>query len=202
MTDLPLSPSALAEVEAALAEMTEPGRWMLWTSCSWRRIGLDDQSTPVIEPTRHPHDGHPDLSARREDLDGLIAIVNHAPALLHAARECERLREDIEYHARQHEAYRRKCRHYEEAVCVQGIGPVRLHQDGAVTKEIDHRKLGALFHDANAAITLRADLARLRSENEQAWEQSGSDRCRANDLENERDELLKEVNRLRALEGS
>ena len=84
-------------------------------------------------------------------------------ALLHAARECERLREDIEYHARQHEAYRRKCRHYEEAVCVQGIGPVRLHQDGAVTKEIDHRKLGALFHDANAAITLRADNARLRA---------------------------------------
>ena len=88
----PLPPSALAEVEAALAEMTEPGRWMLWTSCSWRRIGLDDQSTSVIEPTKHPHDGHPDLSARREDLDGLIAIVNHAPALLHAARENERLR--------------------------------------------------------------------------------------------------------------
>jgi len=71
----------LEELER-LEKAATPAPWMLWDSCSWRRIGRTDQTTSVLTPTRHPWDGHSDLDCREADMDLLIAARNALPALL------------------------------------------------------------------------------------------------------------------------
>ena len=39
-----------------------PGPWMWWDSCSWRRLGTEDQSTKIMVPITQSSDRHPDLS--------------------------------------------------------------------------------------------------------------------------------------------
>lgn len=59
--------------------MHTPGPWMVATSCSWRRI-LTERGEPVIVPTTHRVDGHPDLNATMADLN-MAAL---SPRLLQA----------------------------------------------------------------------------------------------------------------------
>jgi hypothetical protein len=65
-----------------LDESLTPGKWTVFDGCSWRRIGLEGTLTNVIEPTTHPYDRHPDLHARREDLDAVCALRNLLPSLV------------------------------------------------------------------------------------------------------------------------
>lgn len=60
----------------ALAERATPGPWELQTSNSWRRIGTAGArfaDGDVLAPTTHRGDNHPDLAARQEDLDFIVA---------------------------------------------------------------------------------------------------------------------------------
>lgn len=67
----------LAEVLAVLAKATA-GRWILATSCSWRRIVTED-SRPAIVPCVQQSDGHPDLNAGEDHVnaEAAIAAVNY-----------------------------------------------------------------------------------------------------------------------------
>lgn len=59
-----------------LAERATPGPWELQTSNSWRRIGTAGgrfADGDVLAPTSHRGDNHPDLAARQEDLDFIVA---------------------------------------------------------------------------------------------------------------------------------
>ena len=60
----------------ALAERATPGPWELQTSNSWRRIGTAGGrfvDGDILSPTTHRGDNHPDLAARQEDLDFIVA---------------------------------------------------------------------------------------------------------------------------------
>ena len=86
----------LRELEA-LAERATQGKWQVWDSCSFRRICLESGEGVVI-PVTQRSDGHPDLLARRDDLDYIAALnpevgkalINYALATLggKAKREC------------------------------------------------------------------------------------------------------------------
>jgi hypothetical protein len=61
-----------------------PGAWELYTSNSWRRIGLKFDYRTIIEPVKL-NDGHPDLTAKNpEDVKGLIALRNALPEIIAA----------------------------------------------------------------------------------------------------------------------
>lgn len=58
------------------ASRATPGPWELQTSNSWRRIGTAGgrfADGDVLAPTTHRGDNHPDLAARQEDLDFIVA---------------------------------------------------------------------------------------------------------------------------------
>nr|WP_288355948.1 ead/Ea22-like family protein [uncultured Pseudomonas sp.] len=58
------------------ASRATPGPWELQTSNSWRRIGTTGgrfADGDVLAPTTHRGDNHPDLAARQEDLDFIVA---------------------------------------------------------------------------------------------------------------------------------
>jgi hypothetical protein len=61
--------------------MPTPGRVILATSNSYRRFVTEDGMKPVITPTVHPRDGHPDLIISEGD----ACFVEAAYA---AAHEC------------------------------------------------------------------------------------------------------------------
>lgn len=91
MTTKPTERDLLGEVEELLAKAT-PGPWAVWDSCSWRRIGTRDPFADgnVICPVTQ-RDGHPDLQAKREDLE----LAAAAPELLRRlVAEVKRLRGD------------------------------------------------------------------------------------------------------------
>ena len=56
-----------------LARAATPGPWHVQDSNSWRRIGTDRIDGAVVCPINQRHDGHPDLGARRDDLDYIAA---------------------------------------------------------------------------------------------------------------------------------
>lgn len=63
---------------------------MWWDSNSWRRLGRTDQCTPIMEPTKHPVDGHPDLHFHNGGPQGPDArLIAAAPELLAALRACD-----------------------------------------------------------------------------------------------------------------
>lgn len=63
-----------------------PGPWELYTSNSWRRIGLKYDYQTIIEPVKL-HDGHPDLAAKNpEDVNGLVSLRNALPSIIEALR--------------------------------------------------------------------------------------------------------------------
>ena len=78
----------------SLAEKATPGPWMVQDGCSWRRIGTHFHDGDVVCPTNQ-RDGHPDLTARRADLDyiaaanpaRIIALIATNAALLAALRD-------------------------------------------------------------------------------------------------------------------
>jgi hypothetical protein len=76
-TPIPVNPETLKAMKVACEKAT-PGPWSVWDSCSWRRIGTTQPYADgnVICPITQS-DGHPDLLAKREDLD-FIAICNPA----------------------------------------------------------------------------------------------------------------------------
>lgn len=60
----------------SLCANATPGPWELQTSNSWRRIGTAGgrfADGNVLAPTTHRGDNHPDLAARQEDLDFIVA---------------------------------------------------------------------------------------------------------------------------------
>lgn len=60
-----------------------PGRWHWWTSCSWRRLKSDlggGNTANVLEPTKHPYDGHPDIIVSEADM----ALIAAAPEMFEA----------------------------------------------------------------------------------------------------------------------
>ena len=90
------TPTTPAELKA-LIEKATPGEWVVWTGCSWRRVGVRGAGPPIIYPTI-ASDGHPDLVGE-EDLRVLVALRNKADALcdLWAAAEhhvCRQRSED------------------------------------------------------------------------------------------------------------
>lgn len=86
MTNPPLDHAALRK----LAEEATQGEWQVYDSNSWRRIGLKGGYRIIIEPITQ-RDGHPDLHARREDLDYAAAASPSAVlALLDEVEEFQR----------------------------------------------------------------------------------------------------------------
>lgn len=84
-----------------------PGRWHWWTSNSWRRLRSDvghGETVSVIEPTKHPRDGHPDLIIS----EGNARLIAAAPSMfeaLKAARETLLTIGRPETNDRHHEVY-------------------------------------------------------------------------------------------------
>ncbi len=69
----------LSEIRKRL-EAATPGPWMWWTSCSWRRLGTEDQSTTIMEPITQQCDNHPDLYFRNGGYRGPDAtFIANAP---------------------------------------------------------------------------------------------------------------------------
>ncbi len=67
--------SNLDKLRAVLGR-AKSGKWEVWTSCSWRRIGVvDDYPEPVVEPMV-ASDGHPDLRATEETLRAIVTQHN------------------------------------------------------------------------------------------------------------------------------
>lgn len=89
------------EVEELLAKAT-PGPWAVWDSCSWRRIGTRQpyQDGNVICPITQS-DGHPDLLAKREDLE----LAAAAPELLRRLVEEVKTRDELIVHMHVHSGY-------------------------------------------------------------------------------------------------
>ena len=82
---------------STLAARATPGRWMLWTSCSWRRIGTEDQLTTVLQPTVSRSDGHPDMSGEKDDFSYIIEAKNSEPIM---RKFVEQLVELVKWEAR------------------------------------------------------------------------------------------------------
>lgn len=81
-----------------LFEAATPGEWEIWDGCSWRRIGVRGAQhlRPIVEPTKSPTDGHPDLIGPnlRDDLAFIAAARTGWPATLDALEaERERVKE-------------------------------------------------------------------------------------------------------------
>lgn len=77
----PLDQSEVEQIEARANAATK-GPWIVWDSCSWRRIGTVQPYADgnVICPITQ-NDGHPDLLARREDLEFVVHARTDIPAL-------------------------------------------------------------------------------------------------------------------------
>lgn len=75
----------LAELDQIFARCT-PGRWMWWTSCSWRRLGTTDRDAVVICPTVHPYDQHPDCIVSEDDQRAIEAAHEALPRLVEAVK--------------------------------------------------------------------------------------------------------------------
>lgn len=100
MTETPiLDESAVSEIEARANAATE-GPWAVWDSCSWRRIGTKEPFADgnVICPITQ-NDEHPDLLAKREDLEFVAHARADIPALCatvkHLRAEVEELSERL-----------------------------------------------------------------------------------------------------------
>lgn len=78
----------LADKLEALWNRSTPGRWAVYSSNSWRRIGMEGPFKEIIYPVRHAGDGHPDLSGPNVDADLalLTALHNAVPEILKALR--------------------------------------------------------------------------------------------------------------------
>jgi hypothetical protein len=78
----------LADQLEALWNRSTPGRWTVYSSNSWRRIGMEGPFKEIIYPVRHAGDGHPDLSGPNVDADLalLMALRNAVPEILKALR--------------------------------------------------------------------------------------------------------------------
>jgi len=61
-----------------------PGPWFVATGNSWRRILTEYDDKPVIVPTTHPYDGHPDLSGDGMSLNYDLQLAAAAPELYEA----------------------------------------------------------------------------------------------------------------------
>lgn len=85
-TDTVLDDDAVAEIEAR-AKAATLGPWAVWDSCSWRRIGTIEpfMDGNVICPITQ-NDGHPDLLAKREDLEFVAHARADIPALCATVR--------------------------------------------------------------------------------------------------------------------
>ncbi|NIO75625.1 MAG: hypothetical protein GTN69_07040 [Armatimonadetes bacterium] len=83
MTDLDAILARLKQSEQGVTE----GPWEVATSCSWRRILRRFHGDGVIVPTVNPADKHPDLDARRKDLDFVVAYRDAGPALRQAVQD-------------------------------------------------------------------------------------------------------------------
>ncbi len=60
------------------------GPWRWWTSCSHRRLSSEatGKDGDVLHGEWQRHDGHPDVVAKQEDMDGIAWMRNHLPDLL------------------------------------------------------------------------------------------------------------------------
>lgn len=78
------------KIEALYARAT-PGEWMVYDSCSWRRIGLKDDYRTIIQPCNSSSDNHPDLTGinLQDDLALLISLHNAWPTLRDALERAE-----------------------------------------------------------------------------------------------------------------
>lgn len=81
MTPKILTPEECSAIEARAAKATE-GPWEVWDGCSWRRIGSVATDKPVMLPIKAISDGHPDIQARREDLEFACDARADIPNLL------------------------------------------------------------------------------------------------------------------------
>lgn len=62
-----------------LADRATPGPWHVQDGCSWRRIGTRWGDGDVICPITQRVDNHPDLHAKRDDLEYIAACY---PAII------------------------------------------------------------------------------------------------------------------------
>lgn len=94
MTEI-LDEGAVSEIEARENAAT-PGPWAVWDSCSWRRIGTVEPfgDGNIICPITQ-NDGHPDLLARREDLEFAAHAREDIPALCATVKHLRAERQEI-----------------------------------------------------------------------------------------------------------
>ena len=79
----------------ALEKKATPGKWMVYDSNSWRRIGIDGEYREILWPDK-AHDGHPEMGGinRDNDLTVLTAARNALPELIRLARIGQRVERD------------------------------------------------------------------------------------------------------------
>lgn len=79
----PTTTPTIEEIKEAQARITR-GEWMLQDSCSWRRIGTAEPYSDgnVVCPVIQRGDNHPDLLAKREDLQFIANAPRYVDFLL------------------------------------------------------------------------------------------------------------------------
>lgn len=87
-----MTPDRLAEIEARANAATK-GPWEVHDGNSWRRIGVQFGGS-VIEPIKQ-RDGHPDLHARREDLELAAHSRADIPDLIAEIRRLNSIIDDL-----------------------------------------------------------------------------------------------------------
>lgn len=77
----------LARIVREIDANLPAGPWVVWTSCSFRRItGPDGKDGGVLHAYTQRSDGHPDLSMPEEDLQTLARLRNLLPEIVKALK--------------------------------------------------------------------------------------------------------------------
>lgn len=111
-----------------------PGKWELWTGCSWRRFGIIGGIRPFIEPVVSS-DGHPDMIIKEGDSE---FIAHSKSDIFSLISEVEKLRSTAQQAEK--EGYLRGVREAKGLVEELNHAFNRDHSEHAFTKGDDREK--------------------------------------------------------------
>ena len=94
----------IKEWEELNAKATK-GKWEIYTSCSWLRIGSAVTYKEILYPIKSASDGHPDMGGVNvtNDLKLIVFLRNHSEALLELVKAAK------EEHPHEHDTNCRLC---------------------------------------------------------------------------------------------